>query len=150
VTGVQTCALPIYVYNKKILRGATEYLIRDLPETDIEWYRGVEASTVLVKRSVYEKFGLYDEDLKWKIDREMWFRLLSQKCQKIFIDQHVSIYRKHSKQISQDRIRKQPAKVNAMFEIVTKKRSVSLNRNNTIMLSHYNPRQYISEVIGVL
>ena len=38
--------------------------------------RKIHSQTVMVRRSVYEKYGLYDEDLRSKSDNEMWHRLL--------------------------------------------------------------------------
>jgi len=35
----------------------------------------IHAQTVLVSKDVYKTYGLYDEDLKCKVDREMWLRL---------------------------------------------------------------------------
>lgn len=138
------------VYNKKIVRNNTNTLIRDLPESDLDWYRGVEASTVLARRSLYDQVGLYDEELRWKIDREMWYRLLKHGYSKKFIDYHVSIYRKHDKQVSKDRIRKPPAKINKLFDSIVKKRALSINKLNTSMLSDYNAEKHISEIIGDL
>jgi glycosyltransferase involved in cell wall biosynthesis len=36
----------------------------------------IHSQTVMVRRSVYEKYGLYDEDLRSKSDNEMWYRLM--------------------------------------------------------------------------
>jgi glycosyltransferase involved in cell wall biosynthesis len=36
----------------------------------------IHSQTVMVRRSVYENYGLYDEDLRSKSDNEMWYRLL--------------------------------------------------------------------------
>lgn len=118
------------------------------PETDVAWYRGVEASTVLANRCVYEKFGLYDEDLKWKIDREMWYRLLFHGATKSFLKgRFVSIYRKHQWQVTKNRSIKNPDLIDRMFKRVVADRSV-LTEANTLWLNSYDPFSYIDEMVG--
>lgn len=61
----------------------------------------IHAQTVLVKRCVYKKFGLYDEKLRSRADKEMWCRLGlhkkgKPKIKKIFINKDVAYYRKHN------------------------------------------------------
>lgn len=118
------------------------------PETHMAWYRGVEASTVLAKRSIYEQVGLYDEDLKWKIDREMWYRLLAHNVRKSFMRDHfVSIYRKHQRQVTKNRSVKDPSVIDSKFRKIVENRKV-LNQENTLWLASYDPFQYIGEVAG--
>lgn len=62
----------------------------------------VHAQTVMVKRSVYQKFGLYDENLRSRSDKEMWWRLFGQglafqRVKRIYIPVDVAYYRRHSK-----------------------------------------------------
>jgi len=118
-------------------------------EADLAWYKGVEASTVLVRREAYEKVGLYDEILKWKIDREMWHRFLSNGIKKRFINATVSVYRKHSKQATRNRSIKNPQKVNKQFDIQIEARK-KMDPNNTLFIDHYDPYEYIAEVLGDL
>jgi glycosyltransferase involved in cell wall biosynthesis len=67
----------------------------------------VHAQTVLMKRWVYQKYGLYDEDMRSRSDKEMWWRLLdnyenqnrsliSNYC----ISDIVAYYRKHKKSMT--------------------------------------------------
>ena len=117
-----------------------------LPENNIKWYKGVEASTVIARRSCYDRVGLYDEKLKWKIDREMWYRFLSNDIKKKYIKNPVSIYRIHPDQVTKNRNRKNPAKVDKMFAEIIEKRKV-ITPENTIMLKDYNPHKFIDQIL---
>ena len=59
----------------------------------------IHAQTVMVKRKVYEKVGLYEPTLRSMGDKEMWARI----CYRIgipsYIKQYVAMYRQHSKQM---------------------------------------------------
>ena len=102
----------------------------------------IKTQTVLIHRSVYEKYGLYDEDLECKVDREMWLRLFGKKNEDVphiksyFLDEIVAYYRWHSKQVSNKRQK------NKLFdkknkEMCEKKyliRKNGINKNNTRLL----------------
>lgn len=68
---------------------------------DEKSYKMIHAQTVMLKKDIHRKVGLYDESLKCKSDREMWARIMSR--QDIFkvsyVDDPVSIYRVHKKQM---------------------------------------------------
>lgn len=60
----------------------------------------IHAQTVLMSRNVYKKFGLYDENLRSRSDKEMWWRLFGQGCKspkikKVYLKRDVAFYRKH-------------------------------------------------------
>jgi len=61
----------------------------------------IHAQTVMMHRSVYKKYGLYDENLRSRSDREMWWRLFgkSDKDEKrvstFYINKYVTYYRYH-------------------------------------------------------
>lgn len=62
----------------------------------------IHAQTVLMVRDVYKKYGLYDENLRSRSDKEMWWRLFGKGCKtpkikKIFLKRDVAYYRQHSK-----------------------------------------------------
>lgn len=108
------------------------------------WSFAIEASTVLARRSLYERFGLYDEEMKWAIDREMWWRWLNHGAQMKVLDEYVSIYRQHDKQLTKDRSRKDPEKCSKMLkdrQILRK----NINPQNTLMLDTYNPKEWTCE-----
>jgi len=56
----------------------------------------IHAQGVMIKRECYENYGLYDESLKAKADREMWDRLkLIAKVKSKFTPKFVAFYRIH-------------------------------------------------------
>jgi len=118
-----------------------------LPEDRVEWYRGVEASTVLCKKELYNSFGLYDEKMRWKIDREMWYRFLNHKAKKMFVTDKVSIYRQHTEQITANPIKKNPRRVNAYFNKIIQVRK-NITEFNTLLVKKYNPSEFIGDKIG--
>ena len=110
------------------------------------FYKQVQAPTVLVNRVLYEQYGLYDEDLKWRIDREMWHRWLSHGVVKKFIDKPVAIYRRHPRQISKNPSIKQPKVIDKKFrKIVAVRRK--LDRTNTLFMEDYDHNSLIGESI---
>jgi glycosyltransferase involved in cell wall biosynthesis len=58
-----------------------------------------EPSTVLIKREVFEKVGLFDPNLCQIVDVDMWFRIMT-KYKIGYIDQKLSSFRIHGKQQS--------------------------------------------------
>ncbi len=93
------------------------YKLKSLKISGKKWPRrlhcpnvyNIHAATVLISRDVYKKYGLYDEELGCKIDREMWLRLFGKKdidkpkIDSIFINKCLGYYRWHSKQVSKKR-----------------------------------------------
>lgn len=72
----------------------------------------VHAQTVMLKRCVHVKYGLYDENLRSRSDKEMWWRLIGRdgigrKIKDLFIKQDVAFYRRHKKSMMTNR-RKNP------------------------------------------
>lgn len=64
----------------------------------------IHAQTVMVRRKVYQKYGLYDEDLRSRSDNEMWYRLRNIAGIRMNkIDNPVAFYRKHPKSMVQYR-----------------------------------------------
>lgn len=60
----------------------------------------IHAQTVLMARHVHKKFGLYDENLRSRSDKEMWWRLFGKGCKiskikKVFLKRDVAYYRRH-------------------------------------------------------
>ena len=55
------------------------YEIKDLRHNPSLNLYNIHAQTVMMHRSVHEKFGLYDEKLRSRSDREMWWRLFGKK-----------------------------------------------------------------------
>ncbi len=69
----------------------------------------VHAQTVMLKRKVHRKFGLYDEGLRSRADKEMWIRLFGKNCagkhlvSKGSIKNDVAYYRKHKQSMMSKR-----------------------------------------------
>ena len=58
-----------------------------------------EPSTVLIKKSVFDRLGYFDADLQQLVDVEMWFRIMS--YYKIgFINENLSAWRIHPEQLT--------------------------------------------------
>ena len=118
--------------------------VMKLPENNIGWYMCVEASTVLTTRKIYNIVGLYDEKLKWKIDREMWHRFLHFSMKKKFINVNVSVYRKHKLQATLNRNIKDPYEINKEFNRIIKIR----HKHEPIKVEGYNLFKQIETMVG--
>ncbi len=116
-----------------------------LKEAEVRWTWAIEASTVLAHRSLYEKFGLYDEEMRWSIDREMWWRWLSHGARKLVLSKFVSIYRRHDAQLTQDRTRKDPRICSQMLKDRQTSRK-NISKKNTILMDGYDIHGYIEEI----
>ena len=66
---------------------------------DASCYRLVHAQGVMVRRDVHERVGLYDESMRCKSDREMWARVFNHGLKIGWVEDPVSIYRIHPKQM---------------------------------------------------
>lgn len=103
----------------------------------------IHAQTVLVNRSVYKEFGLYDERLRSRSDKEMWWRLFGkddlyrQRLKKEFIPIDVAYYRKHKKSMISKRMRgskKEEEKLKELLENIYKERVDNISKSNTRFL----------------
>lgn len=123
----------------------TERCRKLLQEEATRWTWAIEASTVLAPMSLYHEYGLYDEIMQWSIDREMWWRWLSHGAQKLVVPKFVSIYRRHKKQLTQDRKRKDPRHCAMLLKRRQTERK-KIHSNNTLLLGEYSWEQYVDEV----
>jgi len=82
------------------------------PKKATRGHARIHAQTVLYKKDVHNRFGLYDEKLRSRADKEMWWRLFGtndddlQRVTKKFIDVDVAYYRHHPKSMMNMRRRK--------------------------------------------
>ena len=53
----------------------------------------------MLKKNIHRKIGLYDESLRSKSDREMWARILNHGYKMSYVEDYVSLYRRHNKQM---------------------------------------------------
>lgn len=108
----------------------------------------IESSTVLARRSLYEELGLYDEYLRWGIDREMWWRWLSNGKKVSIIPDFVSVYRKHGANITMNPDKKKPKEVEKRYaEVRWKRKQFGVNASNTIMLENFDYKKHIGRVL---
>lgn len=70
-----------------------------MSKTD-EAYRFIHAQSVCCRKDLFVKYGMFDENLIWKADREMWSRLINRKIKIGTVDNPVAHYRSHDKQWS--------------------------------------------------
>jgi len=63
-------------------------------------HRLIHAQTVMMRREFYERFGLYDESLRFSGDNEMWRRAIRFGCIPIHLEKAVAIYRVHNQRMS--------------------------------------------------
>ena len=72
----------------------------------------IHAQSVMVDRDIYIKYGLYDENLRSRADREMWWRLFGknekdeQKIESYYLNSPVAYYRNHRYSMWRKRKRK--------------------------------------------
>ncbi|HUS50102.1 MAG TPA: glycosyltransferase [Candidatus Paceibacterota bacterium] len=104
---------------------------------------GIHAQTVLLYRDLHKIFGLYDESLRSRSDREMWWRFFGQskkevpKIKYFFLDKPVVFYRYHKKSMTNYRIKhkKYDKKIRKKAQMVFKIRiEQGINDNNTRLL----------------
>ena len=80
-------------------RRMRQYVLDGTPPKN-HW-AAIHAQGVLCRREVYERVGLYDEEMRWKADREMWYRMLQYGARIGYLDAFVAIYRLHDRNMSQ-------------------------------------------------
>lgn len=100
----------------------------------------IHAQSVMLRRSVYRDYGLYDEELRSRSDNEMWFRLIAvgRIGDRIrFLDQPVAFYRKHDLSMIQYR-KKNPGYNNQQTTILENQKEMRLRegitKKNTLFL----------------
>lgn len=81
-------------------------------------YKGIHAQTVMLRKDVHSRVGLYDTNLRYKSDREMWARVINHGMKVGWVTEPVCIYRIHEKQMHKS---KQKAKINEQLETEVQK-----------------------------
>ena len=61
--------------------------------------RNIHAQTVMLRKDIHRKIGLYDEKLWNSSDREMWIRIFNHGFKVGLVHEEVSIYRMHNRQM---------------------------------------------------
>lgn len=82
-------------------------------------FRDVHAQTVMLRKNIHSIIGLYDETLWASSDYEMWGRIFLRNFKIGTVDEEVSIYRMHSKQMHISE-KKKKAQEKITVEVLTK------------------------------
>ncbi len=102
----------------------------------------IHAQTVMLAREVHQKFGLYDEKLRSRSDKEMWWRLFGKndeckfKIPKHFVNRDVAYYRWHLQSMMAKR-RENPKlqkKLTKQLEKAYQMRQKGITKENTRFL----------------
>jgi teichuronic acid biosynthesis glycosyltransferase TuaG len=81
-------------------------------------WENIHAQTVMVKREVYEKVGLYEPRLRSMGDKEMWARIINNIGVPLYTREFVAYYRQHSGQMHRSAEKKK--NVNRYIRILNK------------------------------
>lgn len=115
------------------------------------WAWAIQGNTVLAKLDLYRRFGLYDEEMKWKVAREMWYRWLSHGASVRVIDDYVAIYRRHGQNTTILAAKNRgPKKARQVTDMLNKRKQERqhISEKNTLLLTNFDPMVYIEERIG--
>ncbi len=89
-------------------RNFRQKLIKDGMDLKIDYHhRLIHAQSVMVKRELHKKVGLYDETLRFSSDNEMWRRIIGFGFIPAHIEDFVAKYRVHSRRMSRSDFKKQ-------------------------------------------
>lgn len=76
-------------------------------------------STSLIHKSVFERFGIFDESIGYKEDYEFWMRCcLIHDCNLFLIPQKLAKYRVHPTQLTRTRVRQNLERVNSIKNLI--------------------------------
>ncbi|MHA2023959.1 MAG: glycosyltransferase family 2 protein [Candidatus Thorarchaeota archaeon] len=82
-------------------------------------YRDIHAQTVMLKKDIHRKIGLYDEELWSSSDFEMWGRIHVNGFKVGYVEEDVAIYRMHPQQMH--RSKRKVENLDKITSIVKKK-----------------------------
>lgn len=98
-------------------------------------WQAVHAQSVMFRRDLYKKIGLYDETMRCSSDREMWRRVFNQGYWPAFVHRPVCLYRYHDKQMHKSSYKqKNKDKINRYMDEISEIRKNGINSSNTPML----------------
>jgi len=81
-------------------------------------------STSLIHRSIFERCGVFDENIGFKEDYEFWLRCcIINDCDLFLIPQKLAKYRVHSTQLTKKKVRENIEQVNKIKNLILKKLS---------------------------
>lgn len=107
-----------------------------MPEPVTRYSLAVHSNSVMVKRSFYEKLGLFDEDLRYGEEQDVWKRALAFGYMPLYVNDFVCIYRHHA---GQTRFKKGARELKSRcFKLSAKRLAIRLaegiTKDNTILL----------------
>lgn len=62
-------------------------------------FKLIHAQSVMLRKEIHTKIGLYDEEMRYKSDREMWARIINNGFKIGTVDTPVAVYRMHDNQM---------------------------------------------------
>lgn len=101
---------------KKTLRAR---LSREMDLTKEYHHRLVHAQSVMVRPEFHKRLGLYDEELRFSSDNEMWRRAIRFGIIPIHCNEKVAIYRRHGRQMCRSLYKKE--RIRAMKKVILDK-----------------------------
>lgn len=98
--------------------------------------RLVHAQSVMVRKELHRKLGLYDEVLPFSADSEMWDRIIMFGYVPVYVEDYVAIYRVHSAQMHNSKYKKDRVPVILPYRLAATKRRFAegINKKNTKLL----------------
>lgn len=114
--------------------------------TPLAWYASIQGNTVLSRRSLYEKYGLYDEQMKWKVAKEMWRRWLSHNVSYHTLMEYVAIYRRHPGSVTKRvKLGTSPKNVKLVNKYMgrSKRERINITPENTLMIPLYELKNLV-------
>lgn len=122
-----------YIYKcnlRKRYKKAGRDIVKDYPANLIH------AQTVMVRKELHRLVGLYDEELPFSSDKEMWLRILGFGYFPIYVNEFVSVYRVHRNQMHKQSFKKRYLHVYKPMRIEHQKRrkEEGVNSANTRLL----------------
>lgn len=111
---------------------------KQMPVPITLYSKSVHSNSVLVKKSFYKILGLFDEDIRYGEDQDMWKRALAFGYIPGYVEHVVCIYRHHALQTRFKKGAKELKK--ECFDLIDKRLQIRLkegiNNSNTIMWDH--------------
>lgn len=94
--------------SRKWKRKFRQSLIKEGYDLEKEYHhRLIHAQSVMVRRELHKKVGLYDPKLRFSSDNEMWRRIIGFGHIPVHIEQYVAVYRVHPNRMARSGYKKQ-------------------------------------------
>jgi len=108
-------------------------------------------SSSLIHKEVFEKYGLWTEEVKYATDYELWLRLCLQYGFRMHrIPKTLLKYRLHPGQLSREMEKFSPNEAEIVRNLVLERLEAKLKQKYLIALEHFNRRQKIKKITEYL